>query len=675
MGFASHKYNAYRLLSLAKHYESSSICEEPLVSPIDCEWVWHCHRLDPVNVSIVYLCIQLTYEKAHCSKIKAHGSRVVNSGRYKSDCEEFYGRVLDNSGIVSSANGSCKLQTEKLWKRLYPMEPCDLDLDKAISEPISPLEKCTTYDLVSAAKRQSSFYLEVSKPFVGVSMLQVSRANMKFSQLTGMKKEIVQNLEWLEAQKIEISIDLIAESKKHLQFLGVVDCNQLLYDGPALKRAIYRYNAYWLPLLAKHSESSSICEGPLVPPFDCEWVWHCHRLNPVNLSIVRYKSDCEEFYGRVLDNSGILSSANGSCKLQTEKLWKRLYPMESYDLDLDKAISEPISPLEKCTTYDLVSAAKRQSSFYLEVSKPLVGVSMLQVSRANVDSVIIMEEVVGRYKAFLYLIKQNGEKTIKPICVPTYTIDLIWHTHQLNPSSYYKDMVKIFGNILQHDDTADSDTSEGMNLDTVYSRTTAQCEETFGQRYWKASKDTMPHTLVVVEIEKSGAGARCFAEAAEKCCAGARCFAVEAEKNSARCFTVEAEKKNARCFAVVAEENSARCFALEVEKKNAIAMEAEKKNAIAMEAEKKNARFFAVEVKKDSDRCFSGEAEKENASARCSAMATRKNSARCSAMATRKNSARCFAVAAEKNGGLGSVNLMENNAKENAPLAEGATAA
>ena len=52
-----------------------------------------------------------------------------------------------------------------------------------------------------------------------------------------------------------------------------------------------------------------------------------------------------------------------------------------------------------------------------------------------------------------------------------------------------------------------------------------------------------------------------------------------------------------------------------------------------------------------------------------------KSSARCSAMATRKNSARCFAVAAEKNGGLGSVNLMENNAKENAPLAEGAIAA
>jgi len=43
---------------------------------------------------------------------------------------------------------------------------------------------------------------------------------------------------------------------------------------------VFRYNACWLPLLAKHSESQ-IFEGPLVVPLDCEWVWHCHRLNPV----------------------------------------------------------------------------------------------------------------------------------------------------------------------------------------------------------------------------------------------------------------------------------------------------------------------------------------------------------------------------------------------------------
>lgn len=44
--------------------------------------------------------------------------------------------------------------------------------------------------------------------------------------------------------------------------------------------ADFRYNACWLPLLAKHSESQ-ITKGPLVIPLDCEWIWHCHRLNPV----------------------------------------------------------------------------------------------------------------------------------------------------------------------------------------------------------------------------------------------------------------------------------------------------------------------------------------------------------------------------------------------------------
>ena len=42
----------------------------------------------------------------------------------------------------------------------------------------------------------------------------------------------------------------------------------------------FRYYSCWLPLLAKHSECPFF-EGPLVVPLDCEWIWHCHRLNPV----------------------------------------------------------------------------------------------------------------------------------------------------------------------------------------------------------------------------------------------------------------------------------------------------------------------------------------------------------------------------------------------------------
>ncbi|KAL6571851.1 hypothetical protein OROHE_002720 [Orobanche hederae] len=40
------------------------------------------------------------------------------------------------------------------------------------------------------------------------------------------------------------------------------------------------YNVFWLPLLANHSKSR-LLEGPLVVPLDCEWIWQCHRLNPL----------------------------------------------------------------------------------------------------------------------------------------------------------------------------------------------------------------------------------------------------------------------------------------------------------------------------------------------------------------------------------------------------------
>ncbi|VVB08388.1 unnamed protein product [Arabis nemorensis] len=282
-----------------------------------------------------------------------------------------------------------------------------------------------------------------------------------------MDKEKDEELEWLEAQKIETSVDLFAAAKKQLQFLETVDRNRGLYDGPALERAIYRYNACWLPLLAK-----SVSEGPLVPPLDCEWIWHCHRLNPV-----RYKSDCEQFYGKVLDNSGVVSSVNGNCKSKTEDLWKRLYPEEPYELNFDKVDSEDVSEkssnLEKCTKYDLVSAVKRQSPFYY------------QVSRSHVNNDIFIQEAVARYKGFLYLIKKNRERSLNRFNVPTYDVDLIWHTHQLHPVSYCTDLEKLIGKVLEHDDT-DSDRGKGKKLDTGFSKTTAQWEDTFGTRYWKA---------------------------------------------------------------------------------------------------------------------------------------------------------------------------------------------
>ncbi|KAK7855107.1 glycine-rich domain-containing protein 1 [Quercus suber] len=280
-----------------------------------------------------------------------------------------------------------------------------------------------------------------------------------------------QELEWDEAQKIDISEDLVATAKRQLQFLAEVDRNRCLYDGPVLERAILRYKYCWLPLLAKHTKFQ-VKEGPLVVPLDCEWLWHCHRLNPV-----RYKNDCEELYGRILDNWNVASSIQGTCKKQTEEIWNMMYPAEPYEISLTSKLTqnfdETIFRGSKRTDYDLDSAVKRQSFFFYQVSQVIM----------NDDQ--LLEEAVARYKGFLHLIKRNRERSINQFCVPTYDIDLIWHSHQLHSASYCKDMVAIMGKVLVHDDT-DSDRSKGNKLDVGFSRTTKQWEEAFGSRYWRA---------------------------------------------------------------------------------------------------------------------------------------------------------------------------------------------
>lgn len=112
---------------------------------------------------------------------------------------------------------------------------------------------------------------------------------------------------------------------------------------------------------------------------------------------------------------------------------------------------------------------------------------------------IFLEGAVARYRGFLHLIRKNREQALKRFSVPTYDIDLIWHSHQLHPVSYCKDLVKVLGKVLEHDDT-DSDRTKGQKLDVGFSETTKQWEQTFGSRYWRAGsmyRGTAPSPLTI----------------------------------------------------------------------------------------------------------------------------------------------------------------------------------
>jgi hypothetical protein len=68
---------------------------------------------------------------------------------------------------------------------------------------------------------------------------------------------------------------------------------------------------------------------------------------------------------------------------------------------------------------------------------------------------------VERYRMMLTLTKTYP----KLFVVPTYDMDIIWHTHLGFTHAYEKDCERIVGRILTHDDT-DNDRSEGSKLST-----------------------------------------------------------------------------------------------------------------------------------------------------------------------------------------------------------------
>ncbi|KAL2903898.1 Glycine-rich domain-containing protein 2 [Bienertia sinuspersici] len=199
------------------------------------------------------------------------------------------------------------------------------------------------------------------------------------------------------------------------------------------------YNTYWLPLLAKHLENP-ISDESLVVRLDCEWIWHCHMLNPI-----RYKTECENRYGRVLDNHNIILSTQGTSRSKTKEIWNTIFSKNPMNFTIIEnfQLSRKSDEGAIFTGYDLVSAVGRQDYSY--------------------------------YKR---------KKNIK-FCVPTYDVDLMWNSHQLHPESYCNDLIKLLGKVLGHDDT-DSDRTKGNKLDIGFSSAINQWKETFGLSYWKA---------------------------------------------------------------------------------------------------------------------------------------------------------------------------------------------
>jgi hypothetical protein len=246
-----------------------------------------------------------------------------------------------------------------------------------------------------------------------------------------------------DLENIKLTVDLVQGALNHLEFLNDVNTSRSIIMQPhMLTKAVYRYEHLWLPFYSRLNKNNQ-----LTPPLDIEFVWHAHMLNPTE-----YYAYCMRVYGKLLTHQNLSRTKRNRQRESTQLEWNQLYPHISFDYLDDKSIDENTFSIFKSNiTYDLIAACNRQATFLYQVSLP------------HYKNVYFLKLSLKRYKKFLYLSKLNPSAFL----VPSYAIDLLWHTHHRQPQAYVNDTLKLMGRIMSHDDSV-NDRTVGSKLNTSY---------------------------------------------------------------------------------------------------------------------------------------------------------------------------------------------------------------
>ena len=117
----------------------------------------------------------------------------------------------------------------------------------------------------------------------------------------------------------------VSDIKEHLNFLTAVE-KSLPNAGVTLTaETVRRYEKLWLPLVSKHEDLI------LIPPLDIAFVWHVHRLAPL-----QYSKFCKQHFHKILNSNTFSFQTNNkqptllanesitepSAQIRTRLLWK-----------------------------------------------------------------------------------------------------------------------------------------------------------------------------------------------------------------------------------------------------------------------------------------------------------------------------------------------------------------
>jgi len=160
----------------------------------------------------------------------------------------------------------------------------------------------------------------------------------------------------------------------------------------------------FMELLAKNATGNSWTVSREV-----ELVWRVHALNPVH-----YVKDCLRRFGKVIPHQSDNPNA--------------VYPAHSQQEFRKKVLKNEAPQRTGFITRNLVmtDAIKRQCNF---VQK------MVDLDKGKMTASQYVEAAIDRYEKFLNVAwSQDKPKGLR--VVPTLNVDLIWHSHQLDPVGY-----------------------------------------------------------------------------------------------------------------------------------------------------------------------------------------------------------------------------------------------
>ena len=253
--------------------------------------------------------------------------------------------------------------------------------------------------------------------------------------------------------------ELVQNAMKHMDFLRTLHREGVSLATPSAK-SLNRYLNLWLPLVAHDPDAH------LVPPADVAWLWHCHRLAPL-----QYEQFCQKIFGTVLEAKAafecqVNEENDNEFAKSTRKEWESAYPQEPFFLN-EETSGVQSGRAWLVNGFDLIGSTSRQKLFLWHVSQP------------RFEDPTFLEEGVSNYYKFLALPQKNKSYPL----VPTFQIDLIWHTHiATSVTQYIADCIQIRGKKFFHDDSMD-DRTPGAFLDVSFQETIQLWREAYGEDY------------------------------------------------------------------------------------------------------------------------------------------------------------------------------------------------